>query len=141
MNEAITESEAARILDGQPFSRLLGTRIAEVSSRRAVLELDVTERLHQQNGFVHGGVLAYLADNTLTYAGGTVLGAQVLTASVDVEYLTTADSGTLRAVSTVLHHTSRRAICDCVITIERPDDEPVTCALARGTVLAVQGAP
>ena len=32
---------------------------------------DLAEHLKQQHGFVHGGVLAYLADNALTYAGGT----------------------------------------------------------------------
>ena len=38
--------------------------------------------LQQQNGFAHGGVLNYLADNALTFAAGTRLGVGVLT----VEY-------------------------------------------------------
>lgn len=29
-------------------------------------------RLRQQNGVLHGGVLSYAADNTLTFAAGTV---------------------------------------------------------------------
>ncbi|MGP5081274.1 hypothetical protein ACTXJ8_05620 [Corynebacterium variabile] len=28
----------------------------------------------QQHGFFHGGVLSYLADNSLTFAGGTAPG-------------------------------------------------------------------
>jgi len=40
----------------------------------AELKVAIKPELKQQNGFVHGGVISYAADNALTYAGGSVLG-------------------------------------------------------------------
>ncbi|GGX07662.1 hypothetical protein GCM10010353_23820 [Streptomyces chryseus] len=71
---------AQKVLDSQPFSRLVGVRITAFGDGAAVLEVAVRDELRQQNGFLHGGVLAYAADNALTFAGGAALGPAVLTA-------------------------------------------------------------
>jgi uncharacterized protein (TIGR00369 family) len=64
--------------------------------------MPVVPALLQQNGFVHGGVLAYLADNCLTYAGGSVLGP-VLTSEFKINYLRpVTEAGRLVAVATVV---------------------------------------
>ena len=39
----------------------------------------VIQKILQQHGCVHVGVVSYAADNTLTYAGGTALGGPVVT--------------------------------------------------------------
>lgn len=65
------------VLAAQAFSALLGTELTALGEGRAQLELAIDARLCQQKGFVHGGVLSYLADNALTYAAGTALGTQV----------------------------------------------------------------
>ncbi len=66
--------EARAHLASQPFSVLLGARLVSFDEYGAVLEVDARPDLLQQNGFLHGGVLAYAADNALTYAAGTALG-------------------------------------------------------------------
>jgi hypothetical protein len=65
-----------RILAEQPFSILLGAELTAFEPGRAELRLPVRHELKQQYGFVHGGVLSYLADNALTYAGGSALSGQ-----------------------------------------------------------------
>ena len=35
--------------------------------------------LEQQNGFVHGGVISYIADNSIKFTGGLSLGGDALT--------------------------------------------------------------
>src|SRR6185369_3934262 len=67
------------VLAKQPFSVLLGAQLDVFEEGRAQLSVPMAGKLLQQNGFVHGGVLAYLADNALTYAGGSALGHAVLT--------------------------------------------------------------
>jgi acyl-coenzyme A thioesterase PaaI-like protein len=57
---------ARATLDSQPFSRLLGARITAFGDGSAVLEVPVRDDLRQQNGFLHGGVLGYAADNAIT---------------------------------------------------------------------------
>ncbi len=55
-----------KILAQQPFSVLLGAELTAFSRGAAEFRLAVNEDLKQQHGFVHGGVLSYLADNALT---------------------------------------------------------------------------
>src|SRR5690606_27211083 len=84
---AIGFEDASRVLDAQPFAELVGTRLLAFGDGAATLEVPIRPQLHQQFGYVHGGVLAYLADNALTFAAGTVLGANVLTGGFSVTYL------------------------------------------------------
>ena len=50
-------------LKSQPFSALIGARLTSLSEGEAVLEVPIREELLQQNGYVHGGVISYIADN------------------------------------------------------------------------------
>lgn len=117
------------MLDAQPFSRLLGTRITAFGDGAATLELDLDDDLRQQDGVVHGGVLAYLADNAMTFAAGSVLGAVVVTAGVSVEYVAPARTGPLVARAEVEHATLRHATCRVVVTAGG-----ATCAVGQGRV-------
>lgn len=45
---------ARKVLAGQPFSSLLGTRVMVFGDGEAELELDIREDLKQQNGYLHG---------------------------------------------------------------------------------------
>src|SRR5215211_5446739 len=74
-------------LKSQPFSALIGARLTSLSEGKAVLEVPIREELLQQNGYVHGGVISYIADNALTFAGGSVLGPAVLTSEYKINYL------------------------------------------------------
>ena len=56
-------------LNAQPFSALLGTKLMQVDSSSLTLCLTIRDELRQQHGFVHGGVVSYLVDNALTFAG------------------------------------------------------------------------
>ncbi len=91
------------VLSAQAFSRLLGTELTRWDANCVQLELAVDERLKQQNGFVHGGVLAYLADNALTFAGGGVLGPRVVTGEFKLNYLRPAIGQRLIARATIVH--------------------------------------
>jgi len=127
--------EAARAhLASQPFSVLLGARLVSFGDGAAVLEVDARPDLLQQNGFLHGGVLAYAADNCLTYAAGTVLGPAVLTGGMSVEYVRPARGRTLRATARVTYSGRRRAVCACELEMIDDDGSARVCAVGQGTV-------
>ncbi|WP_370415711.1 PaaI family thioesterase [Streptomyces fradiae] len=132
---------ARKVLDAQPFSRLLGARIAAFGDGAATLELDIRDEHRQQNGFVHGGVLSYAADNAITFAAGSALGPAVLTAGFSIQYVRPAVGAVLRARATVVHAGRRQAVvrCDlfCVDTdgTEGTEGTETLCAVAQGTVL------
>ncbi|MFI8519584.1 PaaI family thioesterase [Streptomyces sp. NPDC085481] len=127
---------AQKILDAQPFSRLLGARITAFGAGAATLELDIREEHRQQNGYVHGGVLSYAADNALTFAAGAALGPAVLTAGFSIQYVRPAVGAVLRARASVVHAGRRQAVVRCdLLTVDAAGAETL-CAVAQGTVLS-----
>ncbi|NED90792.1 PaaI family thioesterase [Streptomyces sp. SID11233] len=126
---------AQKVLDSQPFSGLVGARITAFGDGGATLEIDGREELQQQNGFLHGGVLAYAADNALTFAAGAVLGPAVLTGGFSIQYLRPATGGGLVARAFVVHSGRRQAVARCdLFTVDGSGAETL-CAVAQGTVL------
>ncbi|AEF42955.1 PaaI family thioesterase [Hoyosella subflava] len=130
---------AQKVLAAQPFNGQIGARITAFGEGAAVLEIDIEHRHLQQYGLVHGGVLAYAADNVLTFAAGSVLGPNVVTAGMTVNYLRPARIGTLRATATVAHHTRKQAVATASIEAIQPDGTVTLCAIAQGTVWATSG--
>ncbi|GAB2748827.1 PaaI family thioesterase [Amycolatopsis magusensis] len=124
-------------LDSQPFSKLLGARLAEFGDGVAVLELDIRDELRQQNGFVHGGVLSYAADNALTFAAGSVLGPEVLTSGFTIDYLRPATGRLLRAEASVVRAGRSGATCRC--DLYTVDDQRRLCAIAQGSIAVARG--
>jgi uncharacterized protein (TIGR00369 family) len=125
------------VLGRQAFSVLLGARLDVFEPGMAQISLAVVPELLQQDGFVHGGVLAYLADNALTYAGGSVLG-KVLTSEFKINYLRPAvDVERLVAVATVVASGRTQAVCRCDVFLERAGEREL-CAAAQGTIRKVE---
>lgn len=60
------------VLPRQPFSVLMGASLDIFVAGHVEMCVPVAPALLQQHGFVHGGVISYLADNALTFAGGSV---------------------------------------------------------------------
>ncbi|MFF5971139.1 PaaI family thioesterase [Streptomyces sp. NPDC012769] len=130
---------ARKILDSQPFSRLIGARITAFGDGAATLEVDIREEHQQQNGFVHGGVLSYAADNALTFAGGAALGPAVLTGGFTIQYLRPAVGAVLRARASVVHAGRRQAVVRCDLLTVDAEGAETLCAVAQGTVMSAGG--
>ncbi|GGS43729.1 PaaI family thioesterase [Actinokineospora fastidiosa] len=130
-------SLAQDVLAAQPFSRLLGARMVSFGDGEAVLELDVRDDLRQQHGFVHGGVLSYLADNALTFAAGAAAGANLVTSGLSIDYLRPATGRTLRAHARVVRAGRTRVVCRCDISTVDDAGTETLCAVAQGTIAVV----
>ncbi len=131
---------ARDVIAAQPFSRLLGAEIADFSERGVELRLPITPQLLQQDGFVHGGVLSYVADNAITFAGGGALGPAVVTSEYKISYLRPAKGETLVARATVVHAGRSLAVCDCEVFYVEEGNARL-CAVALGTVSARAKSP
>src|SRR5688500_3566976 len=130
---AVSLERYRAVLASQPFSVLVGASIDAVEPGRAVLSLPIKPELLQQHGFVHGGVIAYLADNALTYAGGSVLGDS-LTAEFKINFVRPAiGPGRLLADAVSVAQGKTQAVCRCDIYVVR-DEERKLCAVAQGTI-------
>jgi len=125
-----------KVLKKQPFSVLLGTELELFEPGKAVLTLAVREELKQQHGFLHGGVVSYLADNGLTYAGGSVLGDSV-TSEFKINYIRPAIGEKLIARASVLSSGKNQAVCQCKVFSAGKKGERMV-AIAQGTIRKVE---
>lgn len=62
-----------RLLTTQPFSMLVGAKVGHAERGRAELVVENRPDLTQNNGYIHGGVIGYLADNASGCAASTML--------------------------------------------------------------------
>ena len=125
---------AQQALRNQSFSVFLGAELTRFDSE-VELQLPVRPEFMQQNGFIHGGIISYLADNTLTFAGAIALGRQVLTSEYKINYLKPAQCDLLIARAIVVGSGKRQAVCRC--DIFSVSGREVLCASAQGTIVAV----
>jgi uncharacterized protein (TIGR00369 family) len=129
------------VLQQQAFSRLLGAELSAWDAQQCTLELPLRPDLLQQNGFAHGGVVSYLADNALTYAGGAALGAGVVTSEFKINYVRPAVGERLIARASPAAVSKTQAVCRCDVFAVSAGQEKL-CAVALGTIvrLATDGA-
>lgn len=127
------------VLARQPFSILMGAQLNTLAPGRCELQLTVGEHLKQHNGFVHGGVLSYLADNALTYAGGTALGVPVVTSEFKINYARPAVGDRLVARAQAEYVGKSQAVCRCDVFAVTAQGEKL-CAMAQGTIVPLSDA-
>ncbi|MEU9451838.1 PaaI family thioesterase [Streptomyces sp. NPDC048277] len=134
MNDTPDLAFAQKILAAQPFSVLLGTRLTAFGAGAATLELDDRAELRQQYGYVHGGVIAYVAENAMAFAAGTEPGDRPLTAGFTIDYVRPAGGALLRARARVVRHGRALAVCRCDVASVGGDGTETLCAVAQGTI-------
>ncbi|MDX1801928.1 MAG: PaaI family thioesterase [Marinobacter sp.] len=100
----VNEQEVERILRAAPFIRDLGLQLESASPGECRTYLTLAERHLQQDGYVHAGVQATVADHTAGAAAASVAGAgqSVLTAEFKLNLLRSARGTVLRCVARVL---------------------------------------
>lgn len=137
MRDRIERGE--RVPDTQPFGQFLGTEVTLLQPGSAELQLALKPEFHQERGFAHGGVVSYLADSALTYAGATVLGP-VLTLEMKINYARPAIGDWLIARATVVSSGRNQAVCRCDVFAVAQGVEKL-CAAAQGTIIVVPNQP
>lgn len=138
MNEDPVFDMAKRVFAAQPFTVLLGAELVEAGAGFATIALPLRDDLKQQHGFAHGGVVSYLADNALTFAGGLALGGDALTSEFKINYVKPASGDRLIAKATSRSTGRNQAVCQCDIFFEDREEEPILCAVAQGTIVALK---
>ena len=68
-------SKTLATFNAAPFIRDVGYRLVDIEPGRIVSELDLAEKHFQQDGYVHAGVQATMADHTAGTAAATLMPA------------------------------------------------------------------
>ncbi|MGH2694740.1 MAG: PaaI family thioesterase [Actinomycetota bacterium] len=117
----------------------LGIRTVEAGPDRVVLEMDVTTRVHQPMGLLHGGASAVIAESAASI--GAFLNCDTdkefaVGIDLNISHLRAVSDGTIRATATPI----RKGRTIHVWTIEIDDQDGNAVAVARCT-LAVRPWP
>ena len=133
-----TPTRAQQLLSDQPFSLLLGAEITHYSDAGVEIRMPITPQIMQQHGFVHGGVLSYLADNALTFAGGRRLEGRVVTGGYKINYIRPARGDALVARAKAISSGKTQSVTRCEIYAVTHGTERL-CAAAQGTITVTRG--
>jgi len=102
-----------------------------------VIGLTVAEQHCNGRGFLHGGVMASLADNAMglsvhraAESRGTPIGSRALTTGLSIDYLSTAAQGAWIEIRSRVHELGRSiGVADCLII----DSNDLVVARANAT--------
>lgn len=98
------ELETRRVFDQAPFIQMLGAELVEFTPGACKTRIVLQKHHQQQDGFVHAGVQATLADHSCGTAAATLIGAgqRVLTADFTVNLLRPASGEVLECEARVI---------------------------------------
>jgi len=133
--------EIHRLFDTAPFIRDLGLELVTIAPGRCETKLPLAKRHLQQDGVVHAGVLATMADHTAGTAGASMIGADayVLTAEFKINLLRAAMGDCLHCIGTVLKPGRRLIVAESEVFDGNPENAKL---VAKATVtLAVMTKP
>ena len=116
----LPREELERIFNAAPFVANLGIRLVSLGSGTCETELDVEPRHLQQDGFVHAGVQATMADHTAGGAAATIIEPDhiVLTVEFKINLLRAAKGDRLTCRSKVLKPGSRLIVVESEVQCE-----------------------
>ena len=123
----------------QNLNDALGMEVGQFDEQRISGSFEVTDRVRQPFGIVHGGAYASLAEtlaSVATYYAVQANGDIAVGQSNDTSFLRPVASGTVQAEGTRRHRGRTSWIWD----VEFKDDQGRVCALSRVTI-AVRPAP
>lgn len=140
-NEKEILEQLTRTLEEQPFARLVGTKITHVERGRVELTVENRPELAQQAGFLHGGVIGYLADNSCAFAAGTVRpegAAGLVTSEYKVNILRPATGTRVIARSEIVRAGRIQCVAEARIYCDEGGEEKLV-AIALATLVYVYG--
>lgn len=118
----------AKIFSGVPLLSNLKLKLGPVGRGFARVTVDFEKRLAQVHGFMHGGVVATLADTAATYAANTLLypERETITVELKINYLAPVKTKKAYADASVLHSGSKTSISEVKVY----DSAKKLCAVA-----------
>lgn len=119
-------------LQRQEFMKHIGCRLTLIEPGHVVAEIDLQKEHQQQIGFVHGGVVATIADVAAGFAGFTLVAPDehTVTAEIKISYFSPGIGSLLRAVGKVVRAGNNMHFCEADVWCIHGDTEKL---IARAT--------
>jgi uncharacterized protein (TIGR00369 family) len=124
------------IIKVQPFTRWTGLELIRAEAGQVETRLVLrTEDMTQHHGFLHGGLVGFLADNAAAYAAATVVG-DVVTSQFSLNFLAPGVGEAFRARASVVKAGKRQVTVRVDVFAEQSGQEKLI-AVAQAVILPV----
>ena len=137
-NKVLLQKVVAEV-DAQTVLGALGIKITSYDPEAVTVETEVSDRLYQHGGIVHGGVYVLLAESAASTSAALAVDItryRVSGMEINANHLRSVTSGALRALSTPIH----RGKTTHVYGVEITDDRQRLVSVSRCTI-AVRAIP
>lgn len=132
----VNASVLREVIKVQPFTRWTGLEILKAEGGEVVTRMVLRkDEMTQHHGFLHGGLVGFLADNAAAYAAATLVG-DVVTSQFSLNFLSPGIGTAFRAQAQVVKAGKRQVTVRVDIIAEQEEGEKLI-AVAQATILPV----
>ena len=127
----------AQSFNRQGLMQTLGARLLSVQPGEVQIELPCQPQVSQQQGFVHGGAVATIADSASGYAALTLAGEgeEVVTAEYKVNLMRPALGERLVAIGRVVNAGRTLSVCSAEVFAHQGEQRKLVAVLQATMVL------
>lgn len=121
----------------QEFMQTLGAKLISVREGEVVISCEHQQKITQQNGFFHAGVLTSVVDSACGYAALTMMpeNADVLSVEFKMNLLRPANTSKIIAIGKVVKAGKTITVCEGTVMDEK--EEKILCKMLA-TMFCVQ---
>ena len=135
------ELKVSESLAKQGAVTAIGGKLISVEPGRVILELPYSEKITQQHGFVHAGILTTMLDSAAGYAAFSLMPAraEVLTIEFKTNLMAPAKGRYFRFEGRVVKPGRTITFCEADAVAVSDDGESKKVATLTATMMVVQG--
>lgn len=135
------EARVRASFDRQALMETLGARLGRVAPGEVEIELPADPRLSQQDGFMHAGALATVADSACGYACLTLMpeGTSVLSVEFKINLMAPAVGDSIVARASCLRAGRTISVATAEVFARAGDSEKLVAAM-QATMMRIEGA-
>lgn len=126
----------------QRVMRTIGASLARLAPGEVDIDLQIADELTQQNGFVHAGIVATIADSACGYAALSLMapGKDVVSVEFKLNLLSPSVGDRLVARGRVLRSGKTISVCRADVSALRDGEERLVATML-GTMMSVSEDP
>ncbi|MDQ3748378.1 MAG: PaaI family thioesterase [Acidobacteriota bacterium] len=127
------KQKAFEVVKSTPYLKLLGIELVELEPEKAVMKLEMQEKLRQPHGLLHGGATASIIDTAMAFAVTTCLTDEEKASTVDltVQYLRPHTEGKITCTAKILRAGKRLLFVSAEVVNDK--DKLIATALSTYT--------
>ncbi len=124
----------------QPMMLNIGATLETVAAGAVTIRMPFDERLTQQNGYLHAGVVTTILDSACGYAAFTLAqaGSDILSVEFKVNLLSPAKGDAFLATGRVLKAGKTLTICEGELTAAECQGEEKVVAIMTATMMVMR---